>query len=438
MSLNNNLSVLIVEDNKDKLEIIEDKLKGVNLLNGLGGVDVSSVVSYDDFKDEFKDQHFDLIILDLSIPVNEYSDPSFDNAKALLSLVEHEKERSPFLIVGLTSYKSADYQEKIVESNVFKIFHYIEDDWVSYIKDNVQFIHCAKASLKRYFDNSYSLDVMVLVARKENEFDPIVSCVPWGGGVCEPKDSLTELNYFNRFGVIENNDGTILSLGVVCLGEMGLSSSAATTARLICDFRPRTLVMLGMCCGIRNSKMPYQPAYGDVIIAKESACWDEGKYFNDESLDDPFYFSPKIRLIEADPLKRIENILEGSYTDLRESLQKLYCNHSDLNVARDKFGNDFNMSTDVHLGMLLSGSSVIDSPSKLSDIKGRYPYATGLEMEAFSVYTAAESVGGIRPTTLVIKGVADYGDGNKCKTTQKMASEGSWTVFFELLNRTNF
>lgn len=55
-------------------------------------------------------------------------------------------------------------------------------------------------------------------------------------------------------------------------------------------------------------------------------------------------------------------------------------------------------------------------------------------MEAHSVYTSIDLMTGAKPKGIIIKGVADYGDGNKHKSAQKAASAASLFVFLELFH----
>ncbi len=76
---------------------------------------------------------------------------------------------------------------------------------------------------------------------------------------------------------------------------------------------------------------------------------------------------------------------------------------------------------------------MIDSHDMINVIEKRFPRALALEMEAHSIYSAADSCTGLRPRTLVIKGVADFGDGSKAKPVQAMASVGALFCFLQIL-----
>ena len=82
---------------------------------------------------------------------------------------------------------------------------------------------------------------------------------------------------------------------------------------------------------------------------------------------------------------------------------------------------------------MVSGACVIDSESLIGTIEARFPRAFGLEMEAHSIYAAVECAIGLKPRTLVIKGVADFGDGTKAKPVQALASVGAYLTYRAIL-----
>ena len=113
---------------------------------------------------------------------------------------------------------------------MFKIFNYREKEWLNYLKDVVGFIHSGKVSLKYHFDNSYNTDILIITARKNNEFDPVVKHMPWIRNTYEEDPILNKQNKYNALGRIIDKNNNEVTVKVVCLGEMGLSSSAALTS----------------------------------------------------------------------------------------------------------------------------------------------------------------------------------------------------------------
>jgi nucleoside phosphorylase len=82
----------------------------------------------------------------------------------------------------------------------------------------------------------------------------------------------------------------------------------------------------------------------------------------------------------------------------------------------------------------VSGSSLIADEKKIAEIIKRHPRAIGLEMENYALYTAIDFLPGLKPCKLAIKGVADFGDGQKKDDVQKLASTFSAITFFKILD----
>lgn len=193
--------------------------------------------------------------------------------------------------------------------------------------------------------------------------------------------------------------------------------------------------MPGMCCGFRDQEGS-ETKLGDVIIARQTANWDEGMYEanGNRAIDDPFFQNrTKERSPSADFDEDICRVLESQWSSIEKELMDYYLT-PDARKLTDKV-KDFDATATLHFGLLLSGSSVVNSISKLAEIRKRFSTSVGLEMEAHSVYVAMNCLTGIRPKSVVIKGVADYGDGSKTKVVQKVASAASFLVLKRLLDK---
>ena len=247
----------------------------------------------------------------------------------------------------------------------------------------------------------------------------------------------------NEFGFVRLNPETELSLGVICLDEMGLSHSAAIVANTINMFRPRHLAMLGMCCGLKKITDPDDPGQGalcklgDIVVATDTCCWDEGKYEDTDPVltGSPFFNNRSVRKSpEREFWRSVDRYLDRDQEKIK-SVVAGYYKKQDLAKVRSGLIGDVKFSPDasLHWGLIVSGACVIDSGHMIESITTRFPLAIALEMEAHSVYAAADCCTGLRPKTLVIKGVADFGDGTKAKPVQAMASVGSYLTYRSIL-----
>jgi nucleoside phosphorylase len=130
--------------------------------------------------------------------------------------------------------------------------------------------------------------------------------------------------------------------------------------------------------------------------------------------------------------KKVSDYLEVSDIALRQAL-RAGAGAFDITGLGRVCDEEVTDQPRVYGGMMLSGSSVIDSVKQVGVIRNRFPSAIGIEMEAHAVYCAVDSVIGAKPNALVIKGVADHGQGKKNKAAQKMASTMSYLAAMQIL-----
>lgn len=344
------------------------------------------------------------------------------------------------MIVGLTSHEPDEYAGCFPEEpdRLFSIVDYNHGGWFEQVLDKISFLISAKSGLLSFVENNFDTDVVIVAARKKGEYDPIVAAIEWAE---EPikNQRIPDMTFSSSGKVLLDGSGELIDVTVVCLGEMGMSYASAVCASLICRLRPRFFAMLGMCCGFKDKpEKKNATKFGDMIIARNTANWDEGKYKDDEedSIGEIFFHN---RAVDKGPLrefeKEIAEILESESEELKKLLRDFYSIDPALIRKIRNSTKTFKTAGDIHYGHLLSGASVIDSVKLVKNICDRFPRAIGLEMEAHAVYSAYTASGGAVPDTLVIKGVADHGDGSKGKAAQPITSAASAKLYFAILDR---
>lgn len=429
------IKMLIVEDDLDKFAIIASNFSKFNSESKLLSITIDHAKDILEATESFTKNYYDVVILDLKLPLSSGNgdDCNVDNSKGFYSHVL-KSDKKPFLIVGLTSLKPEEYVNIFETHSTFNIetFSAGSDVWFKNIVSRIEFVAGARQALSTVMANNFNFDVIILVARENNEFDPIVDTVDWLGDFHTENPLVGHRK--NAFGRVRIGS-KILDIGIICLGEMGLSITSAITTQLVHIFRPRYFAMLGMCCGFKDEGYA-KTKLGDVIIARQTANWDEGMYDGQygTEVDEPFFVN---RTKEKSPSSEfeadIDRVLESQWGDISENIKDYY-----LSPEARKFTDQvdgFDANPEIHFNLLLSGSSVINSVSKISEIRKRFSTSVGLEMESHSIYVATNALTGIRPKSVVIKGVADYGDGTKTKAVQKVASVASYKVLKAILDK---
>jgi|GEM_PF-2389004 len=436
------IRILIVEDVEEKARKIEESLRESGFHSENVTLSLARADSFSSAQSVLEKQFFDIVILDLKIPVFRGGEPSLENSKLLYEFIRDVAPSKPFFVLGLTSVPQQEVEASFQETPNFSICRFESSNkWLEHLVDRIGFVIGAKSGLSDYLNNNYGVDAIIVTARKRNEFDPILSTIEWVNDFNAPKAVLGEVH--NRFGYVELAPGVEISLGIVCLDEMGLSHSAAVTANLVSTFRPKHLAMLGMCCGLKKIVQPGAPEkggtckLGDIVVARDTCCWDEGKYEDDDpNLVNSAFFNNRAvnKSPKAEYWRNVDRFLDANDTELAKIVKQLY-EQEDLQSVRQRLigGVQFDPSASIHWGTIVSGPCVIDSEEMITTIEQRFPRAIGLEMEAHSIYSAVDCSIGVKPHVLVIKGVADFGDGTKAKPVQAMASAGSYLVYREIL-----
>ncbi|MEJ6404782.1 hypothetical protein [Yoonia sp. 2307UL14-13] len=406
-------------------------------------LNIETATCFSEAQTELSKNFFDVIVLDLKIPVMPEDDASLEHSKSLYSFVRTYAPSKPFYILGLTSEPLDKVDKVFTENSNFAIRKYdAEGVWVETLQNRIEFVVGAKSGLANHLNNNVGIEVLIVTARKSNEFDPIYDSIDWLGGRTKKSSKVNGLH--NAFGHIRLSTGKEISVGMVCLEEMGLSHSAAVASNLINTFRPRHLAMLGMCCGLKKITNPArrkpsgsQCKLGDVIVARETCCWDEGKYESTDPklLDSPFFYNRAVdKKPESEFWRSVDRFLDESQKGIQDEVSEYYRSQDLEKIKKGLKGKvAFSPEAELHWGGMVSGACVIDSQELIGNIETRFPRALALEMEAHSIYAAVECTMGVKPKTLVIKGVADFGDGTKAKPVQGIASVGAYLTYRAIL-----
>lgn len=166
------------------------------------------------------------------------------------------------------------------------------------------------------------------------------------------------------------SDTTVAMVQCARPGAGGPGGAQATAKAAIDEWKPDLLIMVGICYGLREDWLAPQ-RLGDVIVA--SAIYD---------LD-----------------KRIE------YDERTELLGDRVATKSVLVGRLQAASTDWHTAA-VHVGLLLSAQTLVDSKDRRDELKREHSRALGGEMEAQGLYAAAADAG---VPWIVVKAISDWG-----------------------------
>lgn len=172
--------------------------------------------------------------------------------------------------------------------------------------------------------------------------------------------------------------------------SMGMAAAASLVTRAVIAFKPKIVVMSGICAG-RKSKV----RIGDIIVADQTYDYTAGKAYVDK-------FAPRPQPIIADVLIKdyMVNSILGNY-DMDQ-------------VIRERWsGWRPSEPINIYLKALASGTSVVDDSKTIDEVSNIQDNLYGIDMEAYGVALASTS---LRTRWLIAKGVQDFADGKKADT----------------------
>lgn len=212
---------------------------------------------------------------------------------------------------------------------------------------------------------------------------------------------------------IENSEGKSVSIISSSSKKMGLSNTGVLATKMILNFKPKILVMLGICAGNKDEGI----TYGDIIVVDKSFDYQAGKTIVDESGKN--LFKPDYDVLSLNP----------TYFDRFSEYKEKWTYHIAKNW-REKKDEKF-ADPNVYIGVFGSGSAVMANDTIFAEIGDHSRKIIGIDMEAYALFVAAErTISNNKPKALVIKGVQDYADSVKGgKTPEQKAEAKKYTKY---------
>lgn len=390
------IKILIVEDNVEKLKRISSFLNNVcNIPND----DIEYAGSVNDGRAALMGKSYDLLLLDLVLPVNSGDDPSPENGTGFLEEIHYNPNINiPIHIIGLTEFEQVfkDFYETF-EDKLWGLINFkVQDnDWVEKLKSKIFYLQNFKSRYQLFIEEKSKYDVAIITALNI-EFEQLVKTGKWSK-VSNEDDQL--IYYETVINTKSNNNVKVIAS---CINQMGMQASAAVGAKIITKFSPKYVFITGICAGLKEKNVNL----GDIIIATQ--CWDyeSGKIV--EGKNGELLFKPDMKLIPTD---------QGMLSKLTD-----FSNKKNL---LSSISNEFNgKRPDTYMriifGSVGTGPYVLSSKQYLQKLTDADRKLIGIDMEGFGIYKAAQFHKNTFP--IFIKGVSDFGDHEKGDDYQTYAA----------------
>lgn len=194
---------------------------------------------------------------------------------------------------------------------------------------------------------------------------------------------------------------------VVTQTTMGMTDASRTTTAAILAFRPRLIVMTGICAGLKE-----KTSLCDLIAVKNTFDYSFGKLFIDklEHRPEPLAINPGLtNFVNANLLNNAESIFVE---------------------INNNYHGDAPSGCRIHFASMGSGPWVVDNPSVFSEIRDHIVgNCISLDMEAYGVAAAAHQ---LRTPWFILKSVQDYADGEKNSAETKSRAYAAYSSTYIL------
>lgn len=392
------LKVIVVEDDSQKYGRIHLAL----LAGGVAESNIIHVITASQAVAKLTNDQFDLMLLDVNLPrrLGE-SEKRGGGLDILHELNRNEECRRPRYIVGVTAFQDViDEFGPTFESQLWSLIHYREnsDHWIVQLRSKIEYITASKRSEGFSDGKTHGIDLAIICALDHVELEAVRRLCDW-----EPlRLSYDDTRYLS--GTIVGDRGNF-SVVAAAASRMGMPAAAIIATKVIQQFRPRYIAMVGICAG-RAEKV----RLGDIIVADPTWDWGSGKIIS-ENKQAKFLPQPHQLDLAEDIIPYLKDLAEDTV-----AMAKLRAKF---------FGNKPRFDLTAHFGPLVSGAAVVAHKPTFDSLLAQHRGILGIEMEGYGVAASARGCSRPRPIAVVIKAVCDYADEDKNDDYQAYAAHNS-------------
>lgn len=349
-------------------------------------------------------ERYDLLILDMNIPIKIGGDAKNNAGVDLLRDIDKlERINKPSNIVGLTAHEDLKelYEcEFNISGWVLVQYSRISSIWKENLRNKIKYIIDDK-KCKISNENSskeYDYDLAIITALRETELESVLNIKE----ACWEEFKIENDPTIYYKGIFKNEKKRIRVVAAAS-SQMGMPSAAVLSTKMINNFTPKYLAMVGITAGVKGVGN-----FGDILIAEQ--CWDYGSgkiVYNQNLSKREFKPDPKPISIEL-------SIKEDLSSTLRKYTSRIY---------EEWTGNKPETVLKAIMGPMASGAAVVQD-EKIIEEQGISisRKLMGIEMEIYGVYCAATQCSEPRPKYFALKSICDFADSDKSDNYHKYAA----------------
>lgn len=386
------MRVLIVDDEarkRNELRVAVSEASG-------GAAQIEIATNVHDAERKLQEAVFDLMLLDLYLPLRARQPPQREGGLELLRRIRQGAHArrivAPRCVLAVTAYEDVRAaQKQLFQDEAMVLVPYAagSTDWRKAIHSQVQQVAAALADVK------HLCSLCIVTALHKVELEAVLD-LPGEWQPVRLDNDPTQ--YFRGTFAREGRSLTVVAAAAT---EMGMPAAAALAMKMVFRFRPRVLAMAGIAAGFRGE-------FGDILVAYDSWDYGSGKWLvqDDQSLFRP---RPNYLPIDIDLKNRLE-VFSMSHVSVLEDIRAEWPGDAPPEAPR------------VHAGPLASGASVVADRAIVDQIREHNDKLIGVEMEGYGVFAACRAADLPRPSALVIKSICDFGTPEKDDQYQRYAA----------------
>ncbi|MCK9617006.1 MAG: hypothetical protein M0R21_04135 [Lentimicrobiaceae bacterium] len=403
------INIIVVEDNPNKKEKIRMLIEN-SIDIPKENIDYAPNVNF--AKRLIYKKSYDLMILDLVLPLDNDEIPKPETGLGFLDDLHSSPQIKPIIhIVGLTEF--SDYIEKYKNKFGDYLWHLInykaeESDWQEKLKNILYHLIKTKKEFLSNENIKYDYDIAIITAVSKEKDAVLKLDADWS------KISILNDSTSYYQGVFARNEKK-LKVVSACTPQMGMNAAATLSMKLIYNFRPRYLIMVGI---LASTKETATHGYGDIIVADQS--WDGGAGKITEDNEGKPFFKPGANYLALD-------------ADLKERILS-YQGNKILSQIRDncQFKKP-NTILQLHVGPVASVAGVTENREIVEELEKHQRKIIGIEMETYGVFYSANNCSNPKPKVISIKSISDFANTDKNDIYQEYASYTSSEFMYQFV-----
>jgi len=399
------MKILIVDDEGKKQQRVGYLIKNSPMLEN-SKIDTRLTIS--EARELLKSTFYDFLILDLNIAEDLGDEPSINAGSEFIDeIIEIDAIKKPSNIIILSSNEdSKDHFKNETNKKGFELlsFDITKTDWEEKLLSKLEY-HAQCIEQRVPTEEKYDVCIVAAVDVEMEQLKRL-----WGDWklVDYQRDST---RYFSTNFVDKNGDAR--KILIAQQSEMGMASSTFLSTKLIIQFEPKYLIMVGIAASTKD-----EYGFGDIIIPDTIWNYSSGKFIKEN--DSEAKLLPDAKSLLLNP--RIRDIIYQ--TDFGNEL---------YNIKREFSGNHPDSELKIAKGPMACGAAVISDFSIVKDwVLSHSRKNVGLDMESYGIFFAANNSFVSNTLPLCIKSISDFADTKKGDAYQRYAAYTS-SSFAKLL-----